>query len=375
MRVVSVVGTRPEAIKMASVIKELAEYPEIESIVCSTGQHREMLRQMFALFDIRPTAELNIMRPNQTPLQVAAAILDKMGTLLAEYKPDWVLVQGDTTTVMATAIAAHYMQIKVGHIEAGLRSFDRANPFPEEMNRVVADHVSDLHFAPTQSAKQNLLGEGIAAQTICVTGNTVIDALEIVSKTPRPASITHLVDDDRHIILVTAHRRENQGKPLQRICQALRQLANRADVHIIYPVHHNPNIKQPVYEALSNIPNITLLEPLGYPEMVHLLKACRFVLTDSGGVQEEAPMLGIPVLVLRETTERPEAVLAGAVQLVGTDVERIVEQSNLLLDDQHVHQQMAQAINPYGDGKAAQRLVARLLHPRIGAVGLHEWEQ
>ncbi len=368
MKVLIVVGTRPEAIKMAPIVHQLQAFPQdVETIVCATGQHREMLDQVLELFAIQPDIDLNLMQQNQTPNQVAARVLLALDPLLAEIQPDWLLAQGDTTTVMAASIAAHHRRVRVGHVEAGLRTYDRANPFPEEMNRVVADHISDLHFAPTAGAGANLQAEGIAAQSIHVTGNTVIDALLWVAAQPlsaaaRAALGQHGLDDfvrgqERRVILVTAHRRENHGRPIQHICQALRTLAQTwPDLHIVYPVHRNPNIWNPVHELLADVPGITLLPPVDYASLTHLMQHSRLVLTDSGGIQEEAPSLGVPVLVLRETTERPEAVDAGAAMLVGTTPEAIVMQANHLLSDAVAYEAMAQAMNPYGDGQAAARI-------------------
>lgn len=366
MRILTIVGTRPEAIKMAPVIRELACHPDsVQSIVCSTGQHREMLQQMFALFNITPDVELDIMQPDQSPSLVAARVLQGLDPLLQRLQPDWLLVQGDTTTVMAAALAAHHRRVRVGHVEAGLRTYDRANPFPEEMNRVVADHVSDLHFAPTPQARDNLLREGIDAGSIFVTGNTVIDALLSIAGQPAPPEVDRLLSGDRQTILVTAHRRENHGPALEQICHALCQLAARGDVHIIYAVHPNPHVWEPVHQALAAVPAITLVPSLQYASLVHLMKRCRLILTDSGGIQEEAPSLGVPVLVLRQTTERPEAIDAGAAMLVGTDAAAIVAHASRLLDDDHAHSQMARAVNPYGDGSAARKIVSILLDKEL----------
>jgi UDP-N-acetylglucosamine 2-epimerase (non-hydrolysing) len=376
MRILVVVGTRPEAIKMAPVVQQLMGYPrEAEVFLWATGQHREMLDQVLELFELTPDLNLDLMVADQTPGQMAGGVLTALDPLLAQLQPDWMLVQGDTTTVMAASIAAHYRGIRVGHVEAGLRSYDRGNPFPEEMNRVVTDHISDLHFTPTTGARSNLLKEGIPADGIFVTGNTVIDALLWAAEQPLPATaraklqlhgLEHLVvNDEKRLILVTAHRRENHGRPLLRICRALRELAARyPDYHIIYPVHRNPNVWDPVHQSLSEVPGITLLPPVDYLTMVHLMRRSRLILTDSGGVQEEAPSLGIPVLVLREKTERPEAVDAGAVLVIGTDCERIVEETARLLDDADARAFIAQAINPYGDGHAAERIASALLHGR-----------
>jgi UDP-N-acetylglucosamine 2-epimerase (non-hydrolysing) len=372
MKVMIVVGTRPEAIKMAPIVHELQARREVETIVCATGQHREMLDQVLSLFAITPDVDLNLMQQNQTPSQVAARVLLALDPILAEMQPDWLLVQGDTTTVMAAAIAAHHRRVRVGHVEAGLRTYDRANPFPEEMNRVVADHVSDLHFAPTKGAQANLLAEGISTNSVHITGNTVIDALLWVAARPLTAAaqaelsqhgLAELVaGDERRVVLVTAHRRENHGRPILDICQALQTLASMwPDLHFVYPVHRNPNIWGPVHEQLGHVAGITLLPPVDYSSLTHLMKHSRLILTDSGGVQEEAPSLGVPVLVLRETTERPEAVAAGAARLVGTNRKRIVQEADCLLRDEAAYAAMAQAINPYGDGRAAARTVDVLL--------------
>lgn len=368
IRVLSVIGTRPEAIKMAPVIRALrAQSDEIESVVCSTGQHREMLRQVLDIFDISPSMDLDLMMPGQTPTQVAARLLDRLEPVLDEVRPDWILIQGDTTTVMASAIAAHHARVAIGHVEAGLRTGDRWNPFPEEMNRVLADHLSDLCFAPTDGARQALLQEGIPDERILVTGNTVVDALQIIcgaigsGERAGIVSLTgqDLIPDGADLVLVTAHRRESFGEPLTRICRALHELARAAEGrwHLVYPVHLNPQVRGPVYEALQDVEGISLVEPLDYFSLVRLLQQSKLVLTDSGGIQEEAPTFGVPVLVLRETTERPEGVSAGVARLVGTDTERIVSSAMELLTDATAHAAMAHAANPYGDGHAAERIV------------------
>ncbi len=370
LRVLTVFGTRPEAIKMAPVVRELrARSGRVDSLVCVTGQHREMLDQVLGLFAIAPDFDLNVMRPDQSPTQVAARVLSELDPLLAVVQPDWVLVQGDTTTVMAASIAAHHRRVKVGHVEAGLRTYDRANPFPEEMNRVVADHISDLRFAPTTRARENLLGEGIPHETVFVTGNTAIDALRWMVRQPTPPDVQNLLaalqtaaDSPRSLILVTAHRRESFGQPIRNICQAISLLAQRPDVHLVYPVHSNPNVWQPVHELLAGMERVTLLPPLDYQSLVHLMRHCRLILTDSGGIQEEAPSLGVPVLVMRDKTERPEAVDAGAARLVGNEPCRIVSESERLLDDPAAFAAMAQIVNPYGDGRAAERIADLLAY-------------
>ncbi|MBM4431604.1 MAG: UDP-N-acetylglucosamine 2-epimerase (non-hydrolyzing) [Chloroflexi bacterium] len=365
IHVLTVVGTRPEAIKMAPVIQELRRRPDHFLVrVCATAQHREMLDQVFSLFGIVPDVDLDLMEPDQTPAQVAARVLLNLEPVLRDQRPDWVLVQGDTTSVLAAALCANYHRVQVGHVEAGLRSFDRANPFPEEMNRVVADQISDLLFAPTAQARQNLLREGVPESRIVVTGNTVIDALLAVASQPwQPPEGDPLrqLDSARRWALVTAHRRENLGAPLRDICTALRTLAGRGDVQVIYPVHLNPGVWGPVHEFLGDVPGVLLLPPVDYRCLVYLLQKSHLVLTDSGGIQEEAPSLGVPVLVLREVTERPEGVAAGTARLVGTEPQRIVAEAARLLDDAAAHRAMAQAANPYGDGQAAQRIVQALL--------------
>ncbi len=364
MKILSVFGTRPEAIKMAPVLAELNKYPEITSVVCVTAQHREMLDQVLELFEINPDYDLSIMQPNQSLSEITARALTKLDEVLTKENPDWVLVQGDTTTAMVGALAAFYHQIKVGHVEAGLRSFDKYQPFPEEINRKIATSISDLHFAPTEVSKQNLLREGVNEAHIVVTGNTVIDALLQVADKPYDwdSSPLSVIPRDKKIILVTAHRRENHGEPLHNICAALRTLAEQfSDVQIVYPVHLNPNVQKIVRATLGNIPNVTLLEPLEYLPLVHLMKQSFFVITDSGGIQEEAPGLGKPVLVLREVTERPEGVTAGTVKLVGTNTATIINEATNLLTNAAAYQVMSQAVNPYGDGQASVRIVERLM--------------
>lgn len=364
MKVLSIFGTRPEAIKMAPVVKELGKYSAIENVVCVTAQHRQMLDQVLSLFGIVPDYDLNLMQPNQSLAQLTAMALQELDVVLEREKPDWVLTQGDTTTAMVGALAAFYRKIKVGHVEAGLRTWDRFQPFPEEVNRKIADAVCDLHFAPTAESRENLLRESVNASSITVTGNTVIDALlEVAAKDyDWKSGELAAVPTGKRIILVTAHRRENFGQPLYEICQALKEIADGfADVQIVYPVHLNPNVQQIVKAELGQIANVTLLQPLDYLPLVQLMKASTLVLTDSGGLQEEAPGLGKPVLVLREVTERPEGVTAGTVKLVGTDKNRIVAATMRLLTDADEYNRMARAVNPYGDGKASQRIVESLL--------------
>ncbi|HSG45215.1 MAG TPA: UDP-N-acetylglucosamine 2-epimerase (non-hydrolyzing) [Anaerolineales bacterium] len=363
MKVLSVFGTRPEAVKMAPVVRQLAQTPGIESRVCVTAQHRQMLDQVLGLFQIKPDYDLDLMRDNQSLSELSAAIFLKLAPVFTDYQPDWVLVQGDTTTVAITALLAYYHRIKVGHVEAGLRTHDKWQPFPEEINRRVAGVTADLHFAPTTWSQGNLLREGVDERSIFVTGNSVIDALRYVSEQETPKEIQEIVKklDGRNLILVTAHRRENFGQPMEDICQALKELASRDDVHIVYPVHLNPNVQEPVNRILGSVENITLLPPLDYLPLVHLMKHAKIILTDSGGIQEEAPAFGIPVLVLRETTERPEGVDAGTLKLVGTESSYIVQEAMRLLDDESEYLKMAKASNPYGDGQAAKRIVEALL--------------
>jgi UDP-N-acetylglucosamine 2-epimerase (non-hydrolysing) len=368
MKVLSVFGTRPEAVKMAPVVQEFARTPGVVSLVCVTAQHRQMLDQVLNLFKITPDVDLDLMQPNQSLAEVTAAVFTFLDPVLADIKPDWVLVQGDTTTVMATSLLAYYHRIRVGHVEAGLRTGDKWQPFPEEINRRVAGTVADLHFAPTEWSRQNLLRENVPDKEIIVTGNPVIDALQSVADMPDPPEVLELegrlgLHENRRLVLITAHRRENFGEPFINICSAILRLANDYGerVQFIYPVHLNPNVQEPVYRLLGDVPNITLLPPLDYLPLVHLIKRATLVLTDSGGIQEEAPGLGVPVLVMREVTERPEGVEAGTVRLVGTDPERIYTQARRLLDDPAEHAEMARAVNPYGDGHAAPRIVRAIL--------------
>jgi len=347
---------------MAPVIKELAKYPdEIASLVCATAQHREMLDQVLDGFGIRPDYDLDVMLPGQTLSQLTANILTRLDQVVAEEQPDWVLVQGDTTTVMVASLVAYYHRVRVGHVEAGLRTNDKWQPYPEEINRRIADVLADLYFAPTEGSRQNLLREGVLDQAIVVTGNTVIDALLMtVHQLEQEASHSQLwPSNGRQLILVTAHRRENFGQPLTRICRALAEIAARypSDVQLIYPVHPNPNVLGPVYQMLDGIPNVTLTEPLGYRDFVRLMSQAHLILTDSGGLQEEAPSLGVPVLVLRDVTERPEGVAAGVIKVVGTDEQAILDEVSTLLEDNQAYQRMARGTNPYGDGQASRRIV------------------
>ena len=364
LKILSVFGTRPEAVKMAPIVRLLAQTAGVESRVCVTAQHRQMLDQVLNLFDIKPEYDLNLMRDNQSLAQLSAAIFTHLDPVFSEFKPDWVLAQGDTTTVAITSLLSYFNRIKFGHVEAGLRTHDKWQPFPEEINRRVAGVTADLHFAPTEWSKQNLLREGINELIIKVTGNTVIDALQFVSKQPEPQEIVDLVTaklQTKKLILVTAHRRENFGKPIEDICHALAELAKYEDVEIIYPVHLNPNVQEPVYRLLKGMEHITLLPPLDYLPLVHLMKHATLILTDSGGIQEEAPAFGIPTLVLRDVTERPEGVAAGTLKLIGTETSRIVKEAKRLLDDESAYSKMAKAGNPYGNGHAAENIIQSLL--------------
>lgn len=396
LKVLSVFGTRPEAIKMAPVVKELTERPErVSAKVCVTAQHRSMLDQVLSFFDIKPDYDLNIMLDNQSLTDITVNVLTRLEEVLDNERPDWILVQGDTTTAMAASLAAFYRRIRIGHVEAGLRTWNRSQPFPEEINRKVADAVADMHFAPSEMSKSNLLREGIAEESILVTGNTVIDALLWAAKRPCPADVKRLLkkiginpnkeDSSRkskmlegnvdlrerpfenRLVLVTAHRRENFGKPLENICRALMDIVQLfPEVHILYPVHPNRNVQDPVYRMLGRVNNITLLPPLDYLSFVHLMKHSYLILTDSGGLQEEAPSLGVPVLVLRELTERPEAVEAGTVRIVGTRRETIVDGVQRLLEEREEYEGMAKAVNPYGDGMASERVIEAIISYDLG---------
>lgn len=363
-KVMVVFGTRPEAIKMAPVVSALQAAPEIETLVTVTAQHRQMLDQVLDLFGIVPDDDLNVMKPGQTLPGLFGRILEGMTGVLERRRPDLVLVHGDTSTTLAAALAAFYAKVPVGHVEAGLRTGNVQAPWPEEANRRLTAPLSSLHFAPTSRASGNLLREGTDPATIHVTGNTVIDALlAVVEKIEQQPALKGelaarfpFLDDSKRLILVTGHRRENFGDGFEQMCGALSDLANRNDTQIVYPVHLNPNVQEPVKRILGDKPNVKLIEPLDYLPFVYLMSRSHLILTDSGGVQEEAPSLGKPVLVMRETTERPEAVDAGTVVLVGTRRERIVEAATSLLDDPAAYERMSRAHNPYGDGRAAQRI-------------------
>lgn len=366
IRVLTVIGTRPEAVKLAPVVLELQKHPEFFiPQVCVTAQHREMLDQVLALFEIVPDIDLDLMRPGQSLSELTARIISKMDIVLKENKPDLVLVQGDTTTVMAVSLVAFYNQIFVGHVEAGLRSHDRYSPFPEEINRQLTGVLSNYHFAPTETARQALLAENVCDEHIFVTGNPVIDALHMIVNRPKPKYVQDLLDEagvsssnGRKLILVTAHRRENFGERIENICLALKTLVERnSNIVIIYPVHLNPNVQEPVYRLLNGIDRIHLIKPVEYDAMAHLLNAAHIILTDSGGIQEEAPSLGKPVLVMRTETERPEAVKSGTAKLVGPFTESIIKETERLLNEELAYKQMARAVNPYSDGNAAKYIV------------------
>lgn len=363
MRVLVVVGTRPEAIKLAPVILE-ARRRGCEVLVCATAQHREMLDGVLRLFGIVPDSDLDLMRPDQTLADLTARALQGLDQVVAESKPDWLLVQGDTTTAMVGALVGFYRHVPVGHIEAGLRSFDLEQPFPEELNRIVADVASAAHFVPTETARENLLREGRASESIHVTGNTVIDALHETLRrtddTELPSAIRGLSPTDR-LVLVTIHRRESFGHGIESAAHAIEGLArDHSDVQVVFPVHPNPNVRETVHRILGECPRVHLVEPLGYAAFVQTMSRAHLILTDSGGVQEEAPALGVPVLVLRRKTERPEAMQAGAAALVGTDVAEIRRRADLLISSPDAHAKMARAVSPYGDGAAAARIVAIL---------------
>lgn len=364
MKVLTVFGTRPEAIKMAPVVKALAADSGFDAKVCVTAQHRQMLDQVLDIFDIRPDFDLDLMKPGQDLSDITSNVLVGMREVYKQWLPDIILVHGDTTTTLAASLSAYYAKVKVGHVEAGLRTHNKYSPWPEEMNRRVAGAVGDLHFAPTEKAQANLLREGTAPETIHITGNTVIDALldvvdrvrvDAALKARFEAQFDFLVAEKR-LVLVTGHRRENFGAGFESICTALRDIASRGDVQVVYPVHLNPNVQEPVRRILSGVSDVHLIAPQDYLPFVYLMDRSALLITDSGGVQEEAPSLGKPVLVMRDTTERPEAVDAGTVKLVGTDHAAIAREANRLLDDPAAYEAMARAHNPYGDGQAARRI-------------------
>jgi UDP-N-acetylglucosamine 2-epimerase len=368
VRVLCVFGTRPEAIKMAPVIRALRECPAIDLRLCLTGQHRDMVDQVLRIFDVRADHEIHVMRPGQSLGELTAALLNGLGPVIDQMKPHRILVHGDTSSTLGATLAAYYARVPVAHVEAGLRTGDIFSPWPEEVNRKVVSAIADLHFAPTVCARDNLLAENIANERIVITGNTVIDALlharDILNRDDalRCAIDQQLppISADRRLLLVTGHRRESFGDGFVQICHALRRLAERPDLDILYPVHPNPNVREPVERLLGDVARIRLIEPLDYLPFVRLLDRASVVLTDSGGLQEEAPTFGKPVLVMRETTERPEALHAGTARLVGTDSNRIVAAVTQLLDDPIAYAAMTSATNPYGDGLAAARISARL---------------
>ena len=381
-KVMLVFGTRPEAIKMAPLVKEFQKQPKrVETVVCVTGQHREMLDQVLKIFDIKPDYDLNIMKQGQDLYDVTARVLTGMRDVLKEVKPDVVLVHGDTTTSTAAALAAFYQQIPVGHVEAGLRTHNIYSPWPEEMNRQITGRIATYHFAPTSLSKQNLLAENIKEEAVTVTGNTVIDALYmVVDKIKNDKELDAELEDTlktsgydikrlkngKKLVLITGHRRENFGDGFMSMCRAIQTLTKKyPDVDFVYPMHLNPNVRKPIHEIwgedLSNLCNMFFIEPLEYLSFVYLMEKSSIVLTDSGGIQEEAPGLGKPVLVMRDTTERPEALKAGTVKLVGTDYDKIVTEVSSLLDNQMYYDEMSKAVNPYGDGKACERIVGLLI--------------
>lgn len=369
-RVLCFVGTRPEAIKLAPVIHALQCFPQqVKVKLCSTGQHREMLSQAFLDFQLSPDFDLDVMRANQTLADLSSRLFYSIDALLAEEKPEWILVQGDTTTVMVASLCAFYRKTKVAHIEAGLRSFDKHAPFPEELNRRVASMVADIHFAPTEQARENLKAEGIPSRQIIVTGNTVIDALlwmlPIVKaeKLPLPEDVERAVAANKKIILITSHRRENFGSAFEQICFAIRELTEAyPDIHFVYPVHLNPNIQKPAQSILGDNQHVSLIAPQTYKQFIRLMDLAHLILTDSGGVQEEGSILGKPVLVLRDVTERPEGVAAGVSKLVGTKKGKIVAEVSLLLTDLGAYRKMAVIRNPYGDGKASERIAEAIIN-------------
>ncbi|WP_322034381.1 non-hydrolyzing UDP-N-acetylglucosamine 2-epimerase [Burkholderia sp. BCC1970] len=375
MKILTVFGTRPEAIKMAPLVHALRGKPGVECRVCVTAQHRQMLDQVLELFEIKPDYDLNLMKAGQTLQSITCDIVNEITPVLEAFRPDYVLVHGDTTTTFASALAAFYLKIKVGHIEAGLRSGDMYSPWPEEGNRKLTGQLADIHFAPTEASRDNLLAERVRDEDIIVTGNTVIDALlTVTERLDRDLALQRqmrdafpTLRDGRRMVLVTAHRRENFGDGIRNICHAIRELAAcYADVDFVYPIHLNPQVKLPAEDILSGIANVHLLSPQDYLPFVYLMSRSTLIMTDSGGIQEEAPSLGKPVLVMRDTTERPEAVVAGTVRLVGSDSDRIVAACRELLDDPARYEEMARSHNPYGDGRACERIVGQLAGGGVG---------
>ena len=366
LKLMTVFGTRPEAIKMCPLVLEMGKYPDyIEPIVAVTAQHREMLDQVLELFNIKPDYDLNIMASGQTLYDITTKALNGLKEVIEEAKPDMVLVHGDTTTTFAGALAAFYAQVPVGHVEAGLRTGNKYSPYPEEMNRKLTGSIADMHFAPTSTSKANLLRENVNPETILVTGNTVIDALETTVKADyefADAEFNKIFARGNRLILMTTHRRENLGEPMRNVYKALRKvLETHSDVEAIFPVHKNPKVREIVQEELGGLDRVHLIEPMDYEPFANLMGKVDIVLTDSGGIQEEAPALGKPVLVLRDTTERPEAVDAGTVKLIGTEYEDVLRETNSLLDDAEHYKKMAEATNPYGDGKACERIIRAIL--------------
>lgn len=369
MKVLTVFGTRPEAIKMAPLVKKLRAHSEIEDKVCVTAQHREMLDQVLELFEVKPDYDLNIMKAGQDLYDITAKILLGLREVIEDFKPDWILVHGDTTTTIAASMAAFYGKVKIGHVEAGLRTGDLQSPWPEEANRTLTGRLANLHFAPTKASKSNLLAEGVAESNVVITGNTVIDALLDVKdgvlandliQQQLSSQFKSFINDP--FVLITGHRRESFGYGFERICKAIHDLALKyPNFNFVYPVHLNPNVKEPVNRLLSGLDNVILVTPQDYLPFVYLMNKSELILTDSGGVQEEAPSLGKPVLVMRDTTERPEAVEAGTVKLVGTDIDKIVSSVSELIDDSDAYQLMSVAHNPYGDGLACDRIINALL--------------
>ena len=374
LRVLVVFGTRPEAIKLCILIRHLRSLPGRFGVsTCVTAQHRSMLDQVLAAFEIQPDHDLNLMRPGQSLDQLTSRVLTAVGRVLAEVRPDIVVVQGDTTTTFAAALAAFYQRIPVAHVEAGLRTNDRYSPFPEELNRRLTSRLSDLHFAATKRAAENLWSEGTPRKAVFVTGNTVIDSLLFMKNALEQGRVQapqwSFIDPGRRLVLVTAHRRESFGGGFERICAALAALAERDDIQLVYPVHRNPNVTSPVYRKLSGLARVELIEPLDYVPLIDLMMRSHFILTDSGGIQEEAPSLGKPVLVMRDNTERPEALDAGTARLVGADTQKIVVESARLLDDASHYETMARPHNPFGDGHACERISDVLLNHAIGRAG------
>lgn len=367
MKVLVMAGTRPEAIKVAPVVRELRSRPDVETILCNTGQHREMIQQAFFDFGIESDIHLDVMQPGQTLSSLSSRLFDKVDQVLTAQQPTWMLVQGDTTTVMVSAMCAFYRDIRIGHIEAGLRSFNKWAPFPEEVNRQIVSKVADLHFAPTKMSYANLVREGVEPDDVIVTGNTVIDALHWMQKDVQAdlldERVRKAITTGKKIVLVTGHRRENLGTGFIEICNAVRTLADRYEEAVfVYPVHLNPRVQQPVMDILGSHPRVILTKPFSYKPFIAHLNASYFVLTDSGGVQEEAPALGKPVLVMRDVTERPEGVKAGVSRLVGPHADLIVKHASMLLENENAYLCMAKAENPYGDGRAAQRIVDALVN-------------